>query len=435
MKIERANWSVRVADLRRRLRDDSLLRNSLYIMGTTIANAGGGYLFWIVAAHTHPTRDVGLAAALIAAVTLASILTNRGIGGALVQTLATREPGRPWSLALNAGLLAGAGAGLLAGLLALLILPFCSGQFAMLVHDPRYALTFVLGVAIWSSADLIDDAYLAERRAGRVLARNTATTVAKNLFLLLLLPAASLGALGIFGASILGAAGGACAGLLLVRGLGRRYRPVVRGVARQVRDALPHILGHHMIIVGGLAPTYLLPVMVTALLSPADNAYFYTTWMIGSIFFMISPAVSTSLFAEGAAVAGRIGETALAGSRIIAVLLAPIILVFLFGGHLVLTLFGAAYADHGTGLLLALIASAIPDAITNIYVAVLRVERRLGEATLLNVGMAALSLAFAWPLLAAHGIAGAGWAWLLAQTAGSLYVGLRALQRRARSGR
>jgi O-antigen/teichoic acid export membrane protein len=73
-------------------------------------------------------------------------------------------------------------------------------------------------------------------------------------------------------------------------------------------------------------------------------------------------------------------------------------------------------------LLSLLIISAIPDAITNIYVSVLRVRRKLYEAALLNTGMAATTLILAWILLPRLGIAGAGWAWLLAQCAGSLGV-------------
>jgi len=77
--------------LRYRLTNDSLLRNSLYIMSSTLVTAMIGYLFWIVAAHLYSTHDVGLASALIAVMMLASMLANLGIGPTLVQTLPRRE--------------------------------------------------------------------------------------------------------------------------------------------------------------------------------------------------------------------------------------------------------------------------------------------------------------------------------------------------------
>jgi hypothetical protein len=58
--------------------------------------------------------------------------------------------------------------------------------------------------------------------------------------------------------------------------------------------------GHQLIGMGAAMLPYLLPVIVTARLSASDNAYIYTTWMMAGIFLIISPALSQSLFAEGA---------------------------------------------------------------------------------------------------------------------------------------
>jgi O-antigen/teichoic acid export membrane protein len=144
--------------------------------------------------------------------------------------------------------------------------------------------------------------------------------------------------------------------------------------------------------------------------------------MLGSLFFMVSPAVASSLFAEGAHAEEGLWHKARSSMLIISALLAPSMLFFLLAGHYVMAVFGPAYPQHGGTLLLLLIISAVPDAITNVYVSVLRVRRRLGDAAVLNLGMAALTLALAWVLLPSMGIAGAGAAWLIAQTAGSVGV-------------
>jgi ADP-heptose:LPS heptosyltransferase/thymidylate kinase len=97
-------------------------------------------------------------------------------------------------------------------------------------------------------------------------------------------------------------------------------------------------------------------------------------------------------------------------------------LVAFLGGHLILSTFGPSYSLYGYTLLTVLVLSAIPDAITNVYVSVLRVQKRFVWAALLNLGMAAVALGLAWYLLPQMGIVGAGWAWLIAQTAGTLVV-------------
>src|ERR1035437_5859381 len=56
----------------RRLRDDSLLRNSIYLMVIPLVNSALGYAYWIVAARVMSPHDVGLGAALLSASMLAS---------------------------------------------------------------------------------------------------------------------------------------------------------------------------------------------------------------------------------------------------------------------------------------------------------------------------------------------------------------------------
>jgi len=191
----------------------------------------------------------------------------------------------------------------------------------------------------------------------------------------------------------------------------------------QIRPMLSSFTGNHFISIGGILPMYVLPVFVAIRLSAADNAYFYTTWMMCSVFFMVSPSVATALFSEGSHTAKDIMLKARNSLLIIGLLLSPILLVFFVGGRYLLSLFGSNYPQHGLALLILLAISAAPDAITNIYVSLLRVQGRLRSAALLNLGMAAITLAIAWILLPTQGIAGAGWAWLIGQSAGSLVVG------------
>src|SRR5579859_2991335 len=62
----------------------SLMRNSVFIMGTTIATSGLGYLYWLVAAHAFTAYEVGVASTLISAMILISSLSNLGLGATLI---------------------------------------------------------------------------------------------------------------------------------------------------------------------------------------------------------------------------------------------------------------------------------------------------------------------------------------------------------------
>ena len=412
--------------LAQRVRSDSLLRNSIYIMGTNVVTAAFGYLFWIVAAHTYSPYDVGLGSALISAMSLASALATLGMDATLVQVLPRRKSGYAWSLTLNAGLATAIPAGLLVGTIVVVVLPFFAPQFAIVEHDAGYTFAFVAGVPLMTVSVLLDQAFVAERAANNMLVRNAAVAALK--ILLLVLPVVLLvrvGALGIFLPGVLAMAAMLIGGLLLlVPRLGRSYGLVTHGIMGQARSMLSSLAGNYFINLGGLIPIYLLPVFVATRLSPVDNAYFYTTMKLADFLIMGSFAVSLSLFAEGSHAAENLPRKVRASVAIISMILGPAMLVCFLGGRYILLLFGPSYAQHGLVLFMIFVVTAIPDAITNVYISVLRVQRRLRFAALLYLGMAALTLALAWILLPVLGIVGAGWAFLIAQVAGSLTAGV-----------
>ena len=116
--------------------------------------------------------------------------------------------------------------------------------------------------------------------------------------------------------------------------------------------------------------------------------------------------------------------------KLITLLLIPAIVVSALAGKSILGILGEEYARHGYSLLLIMVAAALPDAVTNVYIAVLRVQHRLRFAAALTVGMAIASVVFALLLMGRYGIAGAGAGWLIAQTLGAVVVGADILWRR-----
>jgi O-antigen/teichoic acid export membrane protein len=109
-------------------------------------------------------------------------------------------------------------------------------------------------------------------------------------------------------------------------------------------------------------------------------------------------------------------------SRLIALLLFPPVVVIAVLGRQLLSVFGATYAVHSHGLLLLFLIVVIPDAVTNVYVTVLRVQGLPQKAAVMNLGMALVALAGGWWLMGLFGVAGAAWAWALSQGVGCCYV-------------
>src|SRR6185312_12317459 len=217
---------------------------------------------------------------------LVSNMATMGIGALLVQELPRQQTDRAWSTVITAGLVACTVASMFAGMVAAFILPFISGEFAAAWRQAPYAILLIISMPIWSIATLLDQLFIAERSAGNMLARNTAFAVLKLALLATSVVFIQTGATSIYVTWILGTAASIIGGIVLVvRQLKHVYRPVFRGMGEQLRSMFSSLVGHHLISVASLAPMYLLSVFVAARLNAADAGYFYTTWMLGSMFF------------------------------------------------------------------------------------------------------------------------------------------------------
>ncbi|TQF06365.1 lipopolysaccharide biosynthesis protein [Kitasatospora acidiphila] len=401
----------------------SLTVNSLGIMATTVVNAGLGYGYWTLAARIMPSTEVGLGSAATSALVIISLVVHLGAGVGLIARLPQRATAEQWRLTVVATLAATTGGTLLVAAVAELPLGLLVAPLGPLTRDPWFALWFVLGAAGWTGSGVLDYLFIAERRAGLMLVRNTATAVAKLGGLAVVAVAVpEAGAMGLLLTWSLSGLLGTGAGLLLCH---RRVRPLGRVPLRAAGAELVLLarpaLGHHAISVAGLVPTYLLPVAVTARLGASANAAFYITWMIGSAIFMISPAVSSALFAEGSHQRGGLRRIALRSLGVTVASIAVPAGVLCAIGHPVLGIFGAGYRQ-GYGLLVVLVLSAFPDAVSNVAVATLRVRGLLNRAAALNAVIAAVAVAGTWFSTPPLGILGAGVSWLGAQLVGALAV-------------
>lgn len=436
-------WAGSVPRFLQRVRSDSLVRNSLYLMTSTAVTAGLGYVFWILAAHVLPRAEIGIGGAVISLCSTVALLTYLGSYATLIDRLPANEHSPKWSTTLIRICVPTALVTAVATAAAVPVL-LASQEYREFFDGAGPVLLAVAGATAWTLVSLFGATFIAARRAGRYLAIQTLVSAAK-LVLIIPLAAVGAGAAGLVGAwataAVLGVVAGA--GWLVPRmGLGRPpgdrpsrrgpgtggVRPRSPGAPRHRRRRVPAtaaasmrlFLGQHLTVVGGAVTPLVLPVLVVIRLGAVPNAYFYVTWMLGGIFFTVSPSVSRVLFAEGARARSDLRRPVVKALRVIAIMLVPAMIVMVAAGRFILGLFGASYAAAGYVLLVLLAVSAVPDAVSNVAVAVLQVTHRLRYSSLLNLGILVAGLAGAWILMPPMGITGAGVAWLGAQTLGAI---------------
>lgn len=425
-----------------RVRSDSLVRNSLYLMASTIVTAGLGYVFWTLAAHAFTSQEVGIGSAVISLCSTAALLTYLGSSAILVERLPASEYSSEWNTILIRVCLVTAGVTAVA---TTVVVPMLLGSkdYRLFFGAMPSIILAVVGAAAWTLVNLLGAAFIAARHAGRFLSVQALVSTAKVLFVLLL-AGAGAGATGIVAAWVASAVLGVVVGVVwFVPKMGLGHRPGFhprrrataaadfrlhqhrrprhrRALALPTGSSLRHWLGQHLTSAGGGLTPLVLPVLVVLRLGVTQNAYFYITEMVGMAFFMVSPSVAGAVFAEGVRAHSDLRSVVTKALRVIFVMLAPAMAVMIVFGRLILGLFGVSYAAAGYGLLLLLAIAAVPDAVSNVAVVICRVTRRLGYSTALNLGIMVITLGGAWLLMPPLGIAGVGVAWLGAQTIGAI---------------
>jgi O-antigen/teichoic acid export membrane protein len=412
-------------------------------MTSTVVTAGLGYVFWIIAAHEFTRQEVGIGGAIISFCSTVALFIYLGPQAVLIESLPAKEYSSAWNTTLFRMCVATAGVTAVVTAVAVPLL-LTSKNYHTFFRTASPVLITVAGAVIWTLVALFSSTFIAARRAGRLLSIQALVSAVKVLFIIPL-AAVGAGSVGVVGAWVASAFVGVLAGIAWLipgMGLGRRpgHRPRRRataaapekhseprqkGIHRRRRAShsaayTRRLLGQHLTSLGGAMTPLVMPVLVVARLGVTLNAYFYITWMMGSLFFTVSPSVATALFAEGVRIRSDLRSVVAKALRVICVVLAPAMLIMIVAGKFVLGLFGASYAAAGYGLLVLLAISALPDAVSNVAVAALRVTHRLGYSAALNIGIFVLSLAGAWFLMPALGILGVGVAWLGVQMLGAI---------------
>jgi peptidoglycan/LPS O-acetylase OafA/YrhL/O-antigen/teichoic acid export membrane protein/SAM-dependent methyltransferase len=405
--------------------ESSLHRNSAWIMMTIVTTSGFGYAYWVAAAHLFAAPQVGLATALVSLMTVTAIVANFGTAPALVQRLPTRGNIEDWSTTLSASLLGSAGFGAAAAVIVLAGLGLFSHRLTVAQSDPALALLFVLGTSVWAVSLVLDYTFIAERRSRSMSVRGALFAIIKIPLVAAPVVAfgSSSGATTIFASWVVACAISCAVGVfVMVPALRSGFRLRRSGTVTEMRAMSRLLAGNYLITLGNSLPLYLLPVIVVSRLSATANAYFYITWMVGGLFFMISSSIGSSLFAEGSNHPGRLAAATRASVRLTILLLAPAMFFVFVAGKWILSIFGPAYAANGTHLLWILAVAAIPDAITNIYAPVLRVRDRLRAAGVMTMSMALWTIVAAWIVAPSLKLEGVGAVWLAGQALGSLWV-------------
>lgn len=402
----------------------SLSQNATALVAGKVATLGLGFVFWIVAARSFDEHDVGLASGAVAAMMLCVQLALVGVGSAVISLLPEHR-GDPGRLLWTAFGLAAGGA-LAGGALFLAIAGAALAELEVVAASAPYAAIFLAACALGALGVVLDQASTALRRGDQMLVRGTLFGVASLAFVAVVgLAGDADGSLAIFSAWLAsGLAACALGAVQLRRVLARRgERAEARpGLARRL---LAVGLPNHALTLADRAPGLILPIVVTEVLSPTQNAHWYAAWMMAWVAYVVPVQVGMTLFAEAAREPGELRSLLRRSLRTALLLGVPAALAIAALADPALSLLGSSYADGGAGPLRILVVALLPLAVLQAYYAACRARRRLGEAVATAVLAGAASVVAAGLAGAAEGLAAMAVAWVVVQSLAGAFALVR----------
>jgi len=395
----------------KKIMEDSLYKNSIYLMISSAVMAGFGFFFWLICARLFSAEDIGLATTIISVMGLIASISVLGLNSGLIRYLPTSKDK---SKNVNTCFTIVALIAIIVSCIFLLGLNKFSPRLMFIKQNIILSFAFIFFMVIYSMNSIIESVFMAIRRAKFILVKNTIFSVLKLVIPFVFIALGIAGAFGIFSAYMSAMLiGFGVVFLILVYKF--KYKPkfvfyddVITKIGKY--SFVLYLAG----FIGGLT-TSLMPLIITNMLHPETTAYYYIAMQIVSLIFIISGATTNSLFAEGSYNQKSLKKNVQKSIWIISILLIPAILLTFLFGNFILEAFGEQYSTQGLLFLKVMALSAILVSINNIFGSVFKVKKKIWGIMTRNIIGTVVTLGLSFILIREYELMGIAYAYIIGQ--------------------
>jgi O-antigen/teichoic acid export membrane protein len=382
---------------------DSLYRNSIYLLINLGITTAAGFLFVVICTRLYSQKQVGYATALMGALALATAIADLGMSRTILRFLAKSTTK---SQDLVTKLLLVSGASLVIGLAFSLCFHAVGIKQANLVT----ALLFTAAVLFGTTKTLFDNVFIASRASEGTLIESTLFSLTRLIFPIIVVGS---GFIGIFSANLVGAVVAVIASVLLLRG--RQGFRFIRKPSRQSMEGKwGFTLGSWTSdLIGGL-PVTILPVIVVARLGPAAGALWFVSMQIVSFLLAVSSSINQAMFAEMANATGSISHFIKQALLAMYGLLIPLSAAVFVLAPTILAIFGPAYvaAEQTLRLMTVFALIGVANFLTG---SILSLYKKVLYLSIVNAVNAIIVIVYC--MTVAHTINGIAVGWVLGEVA------------------
>lgn len=272
-----------------------LISNAAFVSIGAVTSAVFGFLFWSIAARQLPAETIGMTSAVISAMALVATMSEIGLGTLLMGPVLKRRDAAPGIIS----------AALIVALLVAYALCHVwlaiSNMLALRLGDilgTRIAsLLFIAGTLGTVLSLVIDSASTGLLVSWLRMFRELAFAAGKLVLLIVVLAATGSG--GGPATLLLAWVAASLISLYLMARLARHHDITLFATPdfRHLLKLSPASLDHHALNLVATAPTMVLPILVTEVVSPEVNAAFFLALLILQVLLLGPASISSALYA------------------------------------------------------------------------------------------------------------------------------------------
>lgn len=377
--------------------NDPLYENSFFILLTGIISSAFGFVFWILAGKTYNPIYVGISTALLSSITIISVISLLGLDQSIIRFFPERNQSKVFGTSLI--------------IVTLSTLACCTVFIlGLTIWAPKLNLIkdnlfIFLIIAITNSLTLIaSSAFMAIKKSKYYFLQN----VISGSKIFLLFPFIIFGALGIFYSYSIATIFAFVFSIILLY----KFNIHPTNVDKEfLSDSLHFSAGNYSLSILMIIPTQILPILILSLLGAAETAYFYISFTIASILFLIPGAFGTSLFVQGSHGEPMKKNTIKSILAIYTILLPSAAILYFFAGFF-LGLIGKSYLN-ALELFRLLVISTLFSPFPQIYFSIKKVQKDIKKIILVAIPNFSFTIILSYLLLIKYGLIGVGYAFLI----------------------
>jgi len=396
-----------IARIYKHFANDSLYRNSIYLMMSTFVGSFFGFFFWIVNTKLYTPEQIGLATALISSLSLITGFSLLGLNLGIIRYLPKAEKKTDQ---INTVLTIVLCSTLVVSVIYLLGLPYFSPKLLFLTQNTLFLIIFIILAVFFSLESIYNNVFIAYRNSKYVFYKSIIGNIAKVTTPLILL---AFGSYAIFISSTIGSVITFFVSIFILYKLfNYKFQLVIK------KDIFSKMFklsfGNYIASFAASLPLTLLPIMITNTLGPKQAAFFYMDMAIVGLLTAIQSSIGQSLFAEGSHNDKELKKHVIKSIKFYLLIMVPAILVIVLFGKYILLFFGKDYSSEGIALLQILVLSVIFTSINSLLSAILNIKGKVNIILVMCIIGPIILLTLIYFLLP-HGLISLGYAWLVGE--------------------